>query len=91
MKKQVVLFLALAIIISNEVMASEYSVVEFPVCTASGNQIDPDISGNTVVWEDYRNGNCDIYSYNIVTEQEKGICLNTAAHVLVQRELDKRF
>lgn len=35
--------------------------IEQPVCTAPGDQINPVIKGNTVVWEDNRNGSWDIY------------------------------
>ncbi len=38
---------------------------EIPVCTAPGAQQNPDIWKNLVVWEDYRNGNADIYIYNL--------------------------
>ena len=41
------------------------TVTEFAICTAAGDQVSPAISGNTVVWFDYRNGNWDIYGATI--------------------------
>ncbi|MHB1390446.1 MAG: hypothetical protein ACYCXF_04310 [Thermoleophilia bacterium] len=35
--------------------------IEIPVCTAAGDQINPVIVGNNIVWEDNRNGDWDIY------------------------------
>jgi len=56
-----------------------YDVVPFPVCTAVGDQTRPDISGNIVVWQDGRNGNWDIYSYDLSTGQESIICSHPTA------------
>jgi len=36
--------------------------IEQPVCTAPGDQVNPVIDGNTVVWQDGRNGDWDIYA-----------------------------
>ncbi|MEK6536159.1 MAG: hypothetical protein AABZ63_01590, partial [Actinomycetota bacterium] len=36
--------------------------IEQPVCTAPGDQINPVIKGDTVVWQDNRNGNWDVYA-----------------------------
>lgn len=35
--------------------------VETPLCTAAGDQVNPRISGNIVVWQDNRNGDWDVY------------------------------
>ena len=45
---------------------------EFPITTAPGTQTDPAISGNIVVWSDYRKGpdDSDIYGYNLTTKKE---------------------
>jgi len=45
---------------------SNYAVPTYPICTAPGPQMDPRISGNIVVWEDYRDGlQSDIYMYDL--------------------------
>ena len=38
----------------------------------------PDISDDIVVWEDNRNGNIDIFAYNLITKEEIQVCLNSA-------------
>ncbi|MCJ7795315.1 MAG: M4 family metallopeptidase, partial [Thermoleophilia bacterium] len=51
---------------------------EFPICTAEGQQVCPDISGQTVVWVDYRgmlmpdpaDRYIEIRGYNLATAQE---------------------
>lgn len=43
------------------------------------SQINPDISGHLVVWQDNRNGNWDIYGYNLITDQEFLITTETAS------------
>jgi len=42
----------------------------FPVCVLSGDQINPEVSGETVVWTDKRSGGYDIYSYNLAEPNE---------------------
>jgi len=39
----------------------------------------PDISGDWIVWVDGRNGNSDIYGYNLATGEEKPICTNSTS------------
>ena len=50
------------------------SVVEFPICTAAGTAVAGGISGNTVVFSSNRNGNNDIYGYDLVSKTEFPIC-----------------
>lgn len=38
---------------------------ELPVCTAGGDQVNPVVRGNLIVWEDSRNGDWDIYAATI--------------------------
>lgn len=53
------------------------AVSDFPVCSVSGAQQPPDISGNRVVWEDERSGFDDIYAYDLGAAVESA--LTTAA------------
>ena len=47
------------------------------ITTNSERQENPDINGNIIVWEDFRNHNFDIYSYHLSTNQEKQITTNS--------------
>ena len=47
-------------------------VVE-PLITDPADQVNPDISGNIIVWQDKRNDDGDIYMYNLETGTEKRI------------------
>lgn len=40
----------------------------------TGSTYDPDISGSIIVWTDPRNGNYDIYSYDLVEKVEIPVC-----------------
>jgi beta propeller repeat protein len=42
----------------------------FQVSDSNGNETSPAISGNIIVWADYRNGNYDIYGYDLSTSTE---------------------
>jgi uncharacterized repeat protein (TIGR01451 family) len=46
--------------------------------THHGKAYLPNISGDTVVWQDYRNGNWDIYGYDLSEEREFRITWNAA-------------
>ena len=47
----------------------------FPICTAAGDQMEPAISGSTVVWADTRNGHrTDIYGYDLASHTEFPVC-----------------
>ena len=63
---------------SATVQVNNYSITEFPICTESGDQINPAISGNTIVWQDYRNDNWDIYGYDLSTQNEFPISTNAS-------------
>jgi beta propeller repeat protein len=55
---------------------------QIPICTATGNQANPKLYGDTlyyepkyyggIVWEDYRNGNWDVYYYNLGKPVQNG-------------------
>ena len=51
---------------------------QFPIYTQSGGQFSPVISGDIVVWADNRNGNGDIYGYDLSTGTEFPICTDPA-------------
>lgn len=51
-------------------------VEEFPIYTNLYNQTAPEVSGDIVVWHDFRNGNYDIYGYNLSSNTEFPICTN---------------
>jgi beta propeller repeat protein len=44
--------------------------VEFAIVNNEAEQTNPNIDGNIVVWQDNRNGDWDIYGYNLTTRQE---------------------
>ena len=55
MRKQTpIIALLIIVVISTGTIANGYNVVEFPICTETGDQGLPDISGNNVVWADNR-------------------------------------
>jgi beta propeller repeat protein len=64
----------------NEPIPTPYVAEEFVVCNVSGNQVSPRISGDIVVWTDYRNDNngtdenSDIFGYNLSNGVEFPIC-----------------
>ena len=43
---------------------------EFPITTDPASQTSPAIYQDIVVWKDERNGNPDIYGYNLATGEE---------------------
>lgn len=47
------------------------SGVEIAVCTSPGDQVNPAIDGDLIVWEDNRNGDWDIYAARLVTSVEQ--------------------
>jgi TolB protein len=51
---------------------------EFPIATEQHSQVNPAIYGHIVVWEDERNGNKDIYGYDIETAEEFQITTDTS-------------
>jgi len=51
---------------------------EVLITTDTANQAFPAISGKRIVYEDNRNGNWNIYMYNLSTNTEKQITTNTA-------------
>lgn len=62
-----VLFL---ILVSSVVSADSLPIVAEKRITTHESVQNPDIYGNTIVWEDWSNGNGDIYIYDISTSRE---------------------
>ena len=56
--------------ISTVAYAYVMPMVELRLTTDPGSQLDPAISGTRVVYEDYRNGNWDIYVYDLAASTE---------------------
>ena len=54
---------------------------EFQITNDPWNQYDPSIYGDIVIWQDYRNGNSDIYGYNLQTQEEFPICVDPNGQV----------
>lgn len=49
-------------------------VIEMEVCTDINTQANPDIEVRFVVWQDNRNGDWDIYGYDLDKDMEYAIC-----------------
>ncbi len=45
-------------------------ITEKRITTNASEQYDPIIYGNRIVWTDYRNGNADVYIYDLSTKKE---------------------
>jgi beta propeller repeat protein len=43
---------------------------ETQITTNTSDSYGPDIYGNNIVWQDNRNGNWDIYAFNLITHQQ---------------------
>ncbi len=55
---------------------------ETRLTTNAAEQTDPDISGDRVVWADTRNGNSDIYLYDLKTKTESVVTTDTGDQIL---------
>ena len=51
-----------------------FNVIERPVCTAAGDQINPDGDVRYIVWQDNRDGDWDIYLYDWENDKEVLLC-----------------
>jgi beta propeller repeat protein len=70
----IVVVYGIALLISSSV----HGCCEFQITTDENSQWLPDIYGDIVVWTDDRNGNYDIYGYNLLTKEEFQITADEA-------------
>lgn len=68
-----------------QIIAADISDPDFPVkfsvCLDGSLQQNPDVCDNLIVWEDFRNGNWDIYGYNLTTHQEFQVTTDPADQI----------
>jgi len=60
------------------IQATALKITETPVTTNKSEQWNPIFYDNRVVWDDYRNGNWDIYMYDLSTKKETQITTNVS-------------
>jgi len=65
-----ILVLAMALLALVWTQTAMADLQSFPICTAIERQQEPVVSGDTVVWQDFRNGEYDIYGYDLSTGTE---------------------
>jgi len=66
-----VTIIVLITVVSSALPLAAYVADEVPIVTEAHNQRKPEIQGDTVVWEDYRNElDTDIYGYDLVSGTE---------------------
>jgi TolB protein len=74
MKKMMYAMVILLMFVSVGSITPKYRIREISICTESGTQLQPAISGSIVVWQDNRRGNFDIYGYDLSTRRHHVIC-----------------
>jgi len=63
---------------AQESITTASNITETQITTNASDQYSPVIYGNKIVWQDYRNGNWDIYIYDLSTKKETQITTNTS-------------
>jgi TolB protein len=61
---------------STQHVDGQFTLIETQITNNETDQIDPAIYGDSVVWQDERNGNWDIYMHNLSTSIETRITTN---------------
>lgn len=75
MTKRIFVFIAIMLVISwCAESAPGIHVIEMEICTDPNAQRNPDIEDNFIVWQDNRNGDWDIYAYDLKRHAEYAIC-----------------
>ena len=69
------------VIFPENVFAHSLGIVEQAITSDSDEQYKVAISGEKIVWTDYRNGNADIYMYDLSTNTEYQITSNSSYQV----------
>ena len=72
------LFVFLIITVGNAI-ADQVQGTETQITTNKSSQDNPDIYGDRIVWQDNRNGNWDIYMYDLSTHKEIQITTNKSS------------
>ena len=74
-----VFVLSFLVLVPSEAFADPLTFTETRI-TSSGTAANPDIYGNTIVWQDTRNGgNPDIYMYDTSTKKENRVTTSGSA------------
>jgi beta propeller repeat protein len=77
LKKSMLVLNALIIVFAASIAQVEGT--EIPICTEPSRQWPPAISGSKIVWADERNGNSDIYLYDLDTGLETPVCTHPSS------------
>jgi TolB protein len=64
-------------------ISDTHNVIKFSICTEPNSQYTPTIGGYNVVWVDSRNGNQDIFGYNLSTQTEFVVTDNSASQTFL--------
>ena len=63
---------------------------QFAISTGAENELLPDVGGNYAVWQDYRNGNSDIYGAEIIPEPMTLSLLSLGGLTIFRRRRNKQ-